>query len=220
MKNNLVKKIKLVKPIIPITLIIVFILLMTEYGGTLQKEIDVDKIQSFVESFDIWGMMIFIIIAVIRPFVFIPSTFIFILGGLVYGTVLGSILSLIGLLLGAISCYVLASRFQVLFSKLVGKKYVDKLEKLKEENTIRNLFMMRVTPAFPFDAISYGAGLTAVNFKDFLLGTILGSSPKVFLYTFLGDGIEDLFSFRTIAVFIILFILALFPVLLKWFKTY
>lgn len=74
--------------------------------------------------------------------------------------------------------------------------------------------MMRVTPGFPFDPISYGAGLAGINYSQFLLGTALGSTPKVFLYTFLGDGIDEIFSIKTLAVFIILILLACLPLLL------
>lgn len=198
--------------IIPV--MIGFILYLFMRNGW-HNPIDVDKIQEIVESFGVWGGLVFLIIASIRPFLFIPSPVLFLMGGILYGWIIGSILNLVGLLIGALLCHILAGRFQGFFVKLVGSKYIDKLEQLKGRETIRALFMMRVTPGFPFDPISYGAGLTGINRHDFLLGTFLGSTPKVFLYGFLGDGIEDIFSLRTIIVFLILILLACLPLIKK-----
>lgn len=208
-------KVDLIKRITKIVIVLIVITLLLRYGGAIQHRVDIDKIQAFVESFGIWGVLVFIIFAALRPFLFIPSAITFVLGGVIFGTLLGSLVSLIGLLAGSSLCYLLASKFQGVFSKFVGDKYIAKLEKIKEKDAIKTLFMMRVTPGFPIDPVSYGAGLTGINYYDFFLGTLLGIGPKVFLYTFLGDGIEDLVSIRTIGVFIVLFLFALLPIFVK-----
>ncbi|MBM7614712.1 putative membrane protein YdjX (TVP38/TMEM64 family) [Alkaliphilus hydrothermalis] len=163
-------------------------------------------------------MLVFVGIASIRPFILIPSALLLVLGGIIFGTIMGTILCIIGILISSSLCFFLASRFEGIFAKLLKGKYLNRLEKLKDKEVIRTLFMMRVTPGFPFDPISYGAGLTGISFYDFFIGTFLGSLPKVFLYSLLGDGIKDFFSYRTMAVFIILVLFALAPIFYQRYK--
>lgn len=182
-------------------------------NGMGRHSIDMEKLKLLVESLGIWGGIIFIGISSIRPFLLLPSPVLFLLGGVIYGGFLGSILNLAGLLAGASLCRFLAGRFQVFFLKILGTKYLKKLELLQGEQTIKTLFIMRVTPGFPFDPISYGAGLAGISYHHFFIGTLLGSTPKVFLYTFLGDGIDEIFSLRTLGVFFILILLACLPLI-------
>jgi len=184
----------------------------------LPKGIDLEEIQTIVEMFGVWGVLVFVGIASIRPFIFIPSALLLVIGGMVFGTIMGTILCIIGILISSSLCFLLASRFEGIFARLLKGKYLNRLGRLKDKEAIKTLFMMRVTPGFPFDPISYGAGLTGVSFNDFFIGTFLGSLPKVFLYTLLGDGIEDFFSYRTMAVFIILVLFALAPIFYQKYK--
>ena len=48
------------------------------------------------------------------------------------------------------------------------------------------VLMLRLIPLFPFDIISYGAGLTSIKYKDFLLATIIGTIPGILVFTNIG----------------------------------
>jgi uncharacterized membrane protein YdjX (TVP38/TMEM64 family) len=45
----------------------------------------------------------------------------------------------------------------------------------------------RFAPFIPFDAISYGAGLTTMKLKSFMIPTIIGTLPRTLFYTSLGS---------------------------------
>jgi uncharacterized membrane protein YdjX (TVP38/TMEM64 family) len=45
----------------------------------------------------------------------------------------------------------------------------------------------RFAPFIPFDPISYGAGLTQMKFRSFLIPTTIGTLPRALFYTFLGN---------------------------------
>ncbi|AKL93563.1 SNARE associated golgi protein [Clostridium aceticum] len=178
---------------------------------SLASQWDIEKLQDVVEDFGAWGILVFIGIASLKPFLFFPNAFIFIVGGLVYGTILGSIASLTGIMIAFSLCYWLGGRFHHVFMRFVGRKHVIKLQSLKDEEIIRVLFTMRVTPGFPIDAISYGAGLAGIPYNKFVLGSLLGVAPKIVLYTFLGDNINDIFSLQAIIAYISLLLLAILP---------
>ena len=46
----------------------------------------------------------------------------------------------------------------------------------------------------PFDIISYGAGLSKIKFKDFLIATTIGIIPGVFVFINLGDKSQNINS--------------------------
>ncbi|SNS46373.1 Uncharacterized membrane protein YdjX, TVP38/TMEM64 family, SNARE-associated domain [Anaerovirgula multivorans] len=201
-----------------VTLIITGILILLwffYYRKNSSIQWDIETLQQTVEGFGIWGLLVFIGIAAIRPFLLFPNILIFIVGGLIYGTLLGSLAALIGAMLAFSLCYWLGGRFQQVFRKTVGEKNLIKLQNLQDKEIIRTLFIMRVTPAFPIDPISYGSGLAGMPFEKFFLGSLLGITPKIFLYTFLGDTIDNVFSIRTLVVYLLLSILAILPVVLQ-----
>ncbi|MFX0067788.1 MAG: undecaprenyl-diphosphate phosphatase [Promethearchaeota archaeon] len=44
----------------------------------------------------------------------------------------------------------------------------------------------RLVPLIPFDAVSYGAGLTRMRFRSFMTATAVGAFPRAFFYGYLG----------------------------------
>jgi|GEM_PF-1388796 len=202
---------RFIRLIILVVLLGAIILVGIRYSSLMQGRIDTDVIRALVQTFGSYGEIVYLLIISMRPFLFLPSPAVFIIGGVIFGTVKGSIFNLLGILVNASICYYLAGRFKGLFHRLIGDKYLNSFENIGRNEEIKTLFTMRVTPAFPFDPVSYASGLVGIPYKNFIIGTGLGSTPKVILYTFLGDGIEDLFSPRTILVFAFLIALAVSP---------
>ncbi|MBS7288010.1 MAG: TVP38/TMEM64 family protein [Candidatus Freyarchaeota archaeon] len=48
------------------------------------------------------------------------------------------------------------------------------------------VLLMRLAPPIPFDAVSYGAGLTKIKFKPFIAATAVGSFPRALMYAYIG----------------------------------
>ncbi|ABR46291.1 SNARE associated Golgi protein [Alkaliphilus metalliredigens QYMF] len=176
--------------------------------GLFGVSLDVDRIQKFVQDAGVWGVLVYILINTIRPFLFIPTAALFITGGIIFGAVQGSIYNLIGLICACSLAYFVARKFEGPFRKLVGEKYVSKLYGVEGRKAVKALFIMRVTPGFPIDPISFGAGLVNMNYRKFFLGTLLGIAPKAIIYTFLGDQIDNLYSVQTMVALGILVLLA------------
>ena len=49
------------------------------------------------------------------------------------------------------------------------------------------VFAARLVPGIAFDAVSYAAGLTSMQFRKFLAATTLGIVPQTLVYSYLGD---------------------------------
>jgi len=177
--------------------------------------LNVDYIQHIVESFGVLGIAIYILINSIRPFFLIPTPVMYISGGIIFGTIRGSIYTLIGLMISSSLSFFVARRFRKFFKKILGSKYLNRIDNLSGDQIIKGLFIMRVSPAFPFDPVSYGSGISHIPYKQFFIGTLLGAFPKVILYTLLGDQADNMFSIQSLIIFAILLSLALFPYLFR-----
>jgi len=120
--------------------------------------------------------------------------------------VAGANVLLFGLWLGFIVNYVmsvLGASTAFWFARNYGRNWVEKrLEKYPQlsafnERLQRNGFLYiaiaRVIPVLPSFAINLGAAVTKVRGRDFILGTVVGKLPMIFLESLIG---HDLLYFH------------------------
>jgi uncharacterized membrane protein YdjX (TVP38/TMEM64 family) len=49
------------------------------------------------------------------------------------------------------------------------------------------MFAIRLLPIIPYGLVNFAAGLTSIQFRDYLLGTIIGTIPGVLPFVMLGS---------------------------------
>jgi len=49
------------------------------------------------------------------------------------------------------------------------------------------MFAIRLQPVIPYGLVNFAAGVTSVRFRDFLLGTTLGTPPGILPYVWMGS---------------------------------
>jgi uncharacterized membrane protein YdjX (TVP38/TMEM64 family) len=49
------------------------------------------------------------------------------------------------------------------------------------------MFAIRLIPIMPYGLVNFAAGLTSISFKDYVLGTTLGTVPSVLPFVLLGS---------------------------------
>lgn len=52
--------------------------------------------------------------------------------------------------------------------------------------------LLRLSPLSPYNVVSYALGLTRVSYREYLLGTVVGSLPAAILYPWLGSSVSSL----------------------------
>ena len=73
---------------------------------------------------------------------------------------------------------------------------VARVEDLLRRQGLVAVVVARVTPVVPFTIVNYGAGVSAVSMRDFLLGTAIGILPGTVGYAALGaSGGQDATTF-------------------------
>ena len=95
---------------------------------------------------------------------------------------------------------VLGSTLAFLISRYLARGLVERrirdnarfasLDRAIGENGLRIMFLLRLSPAFPFSFLNYALGLTSVRLRDFLLASF-GMLPGTVLYVYYGKLIGD-----------------------------
>lgn len=121
--------------------------------------------------------------AIIAP---LPGNVITITNALVFGPLWGSLLSWFATILGASLCFLLAKTLGKPFAERIAGSSLGRAEAFFKKYGFYAMFLVRIMPLVPFDAISYGAGLVGVPFSRFLLATAVGIVPSILVYSYLG----------------------------------
>ncbi|MEW8955728.1 TVP38/TMEM64 family protein [Clostridium sp.] len=178
------KNIKILKILLSVIILIGIILIINEFNifsGNSPKDIE-----DFVKSYGPLAPVIYIIMFALVPLTLFPDSILAITGGMLFGLMEGYIYTTIGAMIGGSISFYISKILGRDFIKSIAKNKLDKLEKIIEDKGFSIIILLRLIPLFPFDVISYGAGLTSIKYKDFLLATLIGTIPGILVFTNIG----------------------------------
>jgi uncharacterized membrane protein YdjX (TVP38/TMEM64 family) len=66
------------------------------------------------------------------------------------------------------------------------------LDELVARNGFKMVFLLRLSPLFPFNLMNYALGLTQVRTRDYILGSWLGMLPGTVLFVYAGTTLSTL----------------------------
>ncbi|MGF1645363.1 MAG: TVP38/TMEM64 family protein [Kineosporiaceae bacterium] len=149
-----------------------------------------------------WGPLLYIAVYTVRPLAFFSAVVVTLLGGAIWGPVLGTLYVVVGSNLSATVAY--------LFGRVLGRdvlpspsdgtgtgslaaRYADRL---RREAFVAILVMRLVY--LPYDLVNYLAGFLRVRYRPFLAATVLGSLPGTLTFVLAGASldIDDVFAGR------------------------
>jgi uncharacterized membrane protein YdjX (TVP38/TMEM64 family) len=142
-----------------------------------------------IESFQAGGLPLLFGMMIIQALAIpIPSELVLIAGGLAFAFPFGWIVGALGSIVAAlISFYISKKGGRSLAIKLVGENGIRFADNWFNRWGSWAVLLGRFAPFIPFDAISYGAGLTTMKLKSFMIPTIIGTLPRTLFYTSLGS---------------------------------
>jgi uncharacterized membrane protein YdjX (TVP38/TMEM64 family) len=137
----------------------------------------------------LWGVFIYFgVMAVQSLLVPIPSELILLMTGILWGSFGGTLLGIGGsIFTGALAYSITLRGGRPIAEKLVPKRFLEPLDNLISRYGTWFIFIMRAVPLMAFDPISYASGLLKINFKKYMLATIVGSIPRALFYAVLGQ---------------------------------
>lgn len=141
-----------------------------------------EKFREWVDLSGIWGRICFVLMVIFQVVIaFVPGEPLEIGAGYAFGAIEGTLLCLLGILLGSLIVFALVRKFGI---KLVEVFF--NLEKIKSAKFLQNrkkvekiIFLMFFLPGTPKDLLTYFVGLTDIKTKHFIVVATFARIPSV-----------------------------------------
>ena len=147
---------------------------------------DLDTVQAAVESTGPWGPVVYVALHVLLTLVPVSKNLLAGVAGVLFGLAGGIALSWVASMISALVTFAIARRLgRAAVASMTGPR-IDRVEEIMRQQGLLAVIIARVTPVIPFTVVNYGAGVTAVTTRDFVLGTAIGIIPGTVGYAALG----------------------------------
>ena len=136
--------------------------------------------------------LVFMIFTIIWVFLLGFGSPILLISGFIFGKWLGLLLALGSMSIGATFLYIFGNYF---FKDLIKEKFLNKFKNLEikfRENEFTFFLIYRFVGGIPFPIQNLLPVLFNIKLKNYFLGTLIGLTPQVFIFTSLGSGISEI----------------------------
>jgi uncharacterized membrane protein YdjX (TVP38/TMEM64 family) len=167
--------------------LILICLIFTAIGIYILGGIEQEQIEKWLTEAGILAPIIYIILYTIATLLLLPSTPLNLTGGVIFGTVLGTIWTSLAALIAAIVAFYFT---RTIGRDIIQEKFAGRWEAVNSEITQGGVFYMfaiRLLPIIPYGLVNFVAGLTSISFKDYLIGTSLGTVPGILPFVMMGS---------------------------------
>ncbi|HEX4806816.1 MAG TPA: TVP38/TMEM64 family protein [Conexibacter sp.] len=127
--------------------------------------------------------------------------------GLLFGTALGTPLSIVAATLGASLAFSVSRRFGAGAVDALSGRRVRVVQDFVAQRGFLSVLYARILPGIPYSVVNYAAGLTRVPLLTFAAATALGCAPRAFAYTALGGSLSKLDSPAAIVAYAVLVVM-------------
>ncbi|MCW9679425.1 TVP38/TMEM64 family protein [Dolichospermum planctonicum UHCC 0167] len=139
------------------------------------------------------GGVVFIAIYILATLAFLPAAILTLGAGVIFGVIWGSLYVFIGATLGAVAAF-LVGRYVArgwVKEKISSYKKFANIDQAVSKEGLKIVFLIRLSPLFPFNLLNYALGVTSVSLKDYFLASF-GMIPGTIMYVYLGHLAGDL----------------------------
>jgi len=143
-----------------------------------------------------WGIFAYVLVYLARPIVLFPASILTIVGGILFGPVLGVIVVIIAANASAMIAYGVGR----LLGRAPGSaddaiaddtgSFVRRWSSRMRDNSFETVLIMRLL-FLPYDLVNYASGILRLQWLPFLLATALGSLPGTVSFVLLGASIDS-----------------------------
>ncbi|SDB94902.1 Uncharacterized membrane protein YdjX, TVP38/TMEM64 family, SNARE-associated domain [Pelagirhabdus alkalitolerans] len=146
-------------------------------------------IQLVRESHILIAPLLFVLLHVIRPILFIPVVLIFIAGGLIFGIVPGIVLSIIGVVLSSATFYQLTRMLPGFTNRLLRMK--SKMFGKDAHMQTGQIAILRLIPFIHYHLLSFLIYESSPDFKTYIESSFYSAIPSAIVYTAIGQSITN-----------------------------
>jgi uncharacterized membrane protein YdjX (TVP38/TMEM64 family) len=152
----------------------------------------VPEVAAWVETLGFWGPLAFIAIYAVAVVGFVPGALLTLAGGAIFDLVSGTLYVFTAAVLGSTMAFLVARYVarQAIEKRIDENPKFASIDRAVGEQGLKIMFLLRLSPAFPFSFLNYALGLTRVSLRDYLLASF-GMIPGTVLYVYYGKLIGD-----------------------------
>jgi uncharacterized membrane protein YdjX (TVP38/TMEM64 family) len=147
-----------------------------------------EELRAWVEGFGMLAPAIFVLLQAVQVVVApIPGQVVALVAGYLFGSVAGTVYSLLGVLVGSAIAFALADRYGRSFvEEMLDDAVVDRFDWFVDRVGIPGLIAFVAVPGLPDDAICFLAGITNWRLRTFMLAITVGRLPAYVLTVYAG----------------------------------
>lgn len=147
----------------------------------------IPRFAEWVNGLGFWGPVVFIIGYAVATVAFVPAVLLTLAAGAIFGIAFGVLYVFIAALLGSSAAFLIARYLArgVIERRLASNPRFAAIDRAVGAQGRKIVFLLRLSPAFPFVLLNYALGLTRVRFSDYLIAAI-GMLPGTLLYVYYG----------------------------------
>jgi uncharacterized membrane protein YdjX (TVP38/TMEM64 family) len=198
-----------------------YLLFLTPAGAMFRthegRKALVGRLDLLVQAAGPLGPALFILVYTLGV-LFLPATPFTVAGAVIFGKFHGMLYNLAADTLGASISFYLGRYFLHGVARGFLETRMPWLDRKAAEDGFSVIFYLRIF-WFPFIVLNYAAGATRIRFRDYLLGTVLGLLPPVFIFTYFVGAMRDVLATYRRPADLLTFDLV-FPVLLLVFSFF
>ena len=175
----------------------------------LSGSLSADRVHDWVDGLGAAGPLLFIPLSACLTVVLFPGPLLAGASGLLFGTALGTGVSIVSATLGATLAFCL-SRWWAhdAVVSLAGPRLLAVRAWIGRRGFLSVLYA-RIVPGLPYGLVNYAAGMTPVLLRSFVAATAIGVAPRTFAYTALGGSLGNLGSPEALVAFGVIAAMAL-----------
>jgi len=139
-----------------------------------------------------WAPLAFVLGYILATVALVPGSILTLAAGALFGLWKGAVLAFVAATLGAAAAFLVGRHLarDFVHRRLGGDQRVAAIDRAIGDHGRKIVFLLRLSPAFPFNLLNYLLGLTTVRFTDYLIAS-LGMLPGTFLYVYYGKIVGD-----------------------------
>jgi uncharacterized membrane protein YdjX (TVP38/TMEM64 family) len=154
-------------------------------------EFSLTGMQDAVARLGMYGPPVFFALVMLRQLLGLPSWLILPVGGLCFGTAMGTLLGGLGLIVSGCLKFLIARR---LGRAWVRRTFGDAFRRFEARIDRLGPIVVGLSTAHPFGILApfhWGAGLSSIRFAPFVLALVLGAPVRAFAFSAFGAAILD-----------------------------
>lgn len=180
----------------------------------LSGSISAERVREWIDGYGTAAPLVFVAISACLTVVLFPGPVLAAASGLLFGTALGTPVSICSATLGATLAFCLARWWAHDAVVALAGPRLEALRAWVGRRGFLTVLYARIAPGVPYTLVNYAAGLTPIALRSFVAATAVGCAPRAFAYTALGGSLGNLRSPEALIAVAVLAVMALVGIVL------